>query len=195
MPARTIDGDDDEQATRRPAGRPRRRRERMRGIGVRRDGMLDGSVLGEGVVLSVLSVVSCSMGMVLISSGCSCADGYPIATVSCGESWMRSCGARFSPPCSRGEDRGNEDQGGDGGEEQAADDGAAEGRVLLAAFACAERHGDHADDHGEGGHADGTEAGGAGLDGGDEGVAVCLQGAPWRRRRPGWSWRWRRPCT
>ena len=49
---------------------------------------------------------------------------------------------------------------------EAADDGAAERGVLLAAFAEAEGHGDHADDHGERGHDDGAEAGGAGFDGG-----------------------------
>ena len=74
-----------------------------------------------------------------------------------------------------GRRRGNEDQGGDGGAEQAADDGAAERGVLLAAFAGAERHGDHADDHGERGHHDGAEAGGAGFDGGLDGVAVLLE--------------------
>ena len=44
-------------------------------------------------------------------------------------------------------DRHNK-KGGDGGKEQAADDGAAERRVLFAAFAEAERHGQHAEDHG-----------------------------------------------
>ena len=44
-------------------------------------------------------------------------------------------------------------QGGERGDEQAADDGAAERRILLAAFTQAERHRSHADDHGESGHA------------------------------------------
>src|SRR5690606_3114092 len=46
----------------------------------------------------------------------------------------------------------DENQGGDGGEDQAADDGAAQRRILFAAFAKAERHRRHADDHGKCGH-------------------------------------------
>src|SRR5208337_494153 len=45
-----------------------------------------------------------------------------------------------------------------GGEEQAADDGAAQGCVLLAAFAEAYSHGHHADDHCQCGHDYGTHA-------------------------------------
>src|SRR5450432_4197130 len=71
-----------------------------------------------------------------------------------------SCGMELSGGCvGRGlaalarvhdaEDDGNEYEGGDGGEEEAPDHRAAEGRVLLAAFAQAERHGRHADDHRE----------------------------------------------
>src|SRR3954469_4162088 len=51
----------------------------------------------------------------------------------------------------------HKDQGGAGGEDQAADDGAAQRRILLAAFAQAQRHGRHADDHGQRRHADRAE--------------------------------------
>src|SRR5581483_11252648 len=47
--------------------------------------------------------------------------------------------------------------------DQAADDGAAERGVLLAAFAETERHRRHADDHGERGHEHGAETNEAGL--------------------------------
>ena len=67
----------------------------------------------------------------------------------------------------KGKDRGHKDEGGDRREGKSTDDGTAERGVLLAAIAEAERHGNHADDHGEGGHADGTEARGAGFDGGE----------------------------
>src|SRR6185312_10056739 len=46
---------------------------------------------------------------------------------------------------------GNEDQGREGCEDQAADHRAAQRRVLFAALADTERHRDHADDHGAGG--------------------------------------------
>ena len=71
----------------------------------------------------------------------------------------------------KSKDRGHEDESGDGGESKATDDGAAEGRVLLATIAYTERHGNHADDHGEGRHADGTEARGAGFYGSKESVS------------------------
>src|SRR5579859_5824000 len=64
---------------------------------------------------------------------------------------------------------GYEQQGGDGGEAQATDHGAAERRVLLAALAQPQRHRHHADDHGQGGHQHRTEAAEAGLDGGAQG--------------------------
>ena len=60
------------------------------------------------------------------------------------------------------------------GEKQAADDGAAERSVLLAAFAEAEGHGHHADDHGESGHDDRTDANEAGF---ESGVAAFLPSA------------------
>src|SRR5438445_10833166 len=57
-------------------------------------------------------------------------------------------------------DHGHEDERGDGREHEAADDDAAEGRVLLAALAETERHRQHAENHREGGHDDRAEAGG-----------------------------------
>ena len=62
------------------------------------------------------------------------------------------------------ENDGNEHQRRDGREDQAADDRAAERRVLLAAFAEAERHRHHADDHRERGHQHGAEAHEAGFE-------------------------------
>src|SRR5713226_5301507 len=56
---------------------------------------------------------------------------------------------------------GHEEQRGERRHGQAADDGAAERGVLLAPLAEAERHRQHADDHGEGGHQDGAQARGA----------------------------------
>src|SRR5438094_460416 len=51
------------------------------------------------------------------------------------------------------------------GTQQTTDDGPSERRVLLAAVTHPKRHGNHADDHGEGGHEHGAKAGNAGLDG------------------------------
>src|SRR3954454_20679210 len=50
------------------------------------------------------------------------------------------------------EHHGNKHQRGEGCKDQAADHGAAERRVLLAALAEPKGHGRHADDHGERGH-------------------------------------------
>src|SRR5580704_17111529 len=58
----------------------------------------------------------------------------------------------------KAEDDGNEYQCGDRREEQPADDGAAERRVLLAPLAEAESHRSHADDHRQRGHHDGAKA-------------------------------------
>ena len=58
----------------------------------------------------------------------------------------------------------NKKQSRDGREKQAADNGAAEGRVLFAAFAQTKSHRDHADDHGEGGHQNGTQTGEPGFE-------------------------------
>src|SRR5450631_2556821 len=56
------------------------------------------------------------------------------------------------------ENHGNKYKRRDRREEKAADDGATERRVLLAALAETQRHGRHADDHRQGGHDDGAEA-------------------------------------
>src|SRR5262245_50925031 len=74
------------------------------------------------------------------------------------DGWSGGCGslmaglrARLRTSSSRaplvddGEERGHEQQRGDGREQQAADDGAAERRVLLATFPEAKRHRQHAD--------------------------------------------------
>ena len=67
----------------------------------------------------------------------------------------------------KGKDRGHEDKGGDRRERKTTDDGTAQGGVLLAAIAETERHGNHADDHGESRHADWAESSGAGFDSSD----------------------------
>src|SRR5579875_3033701 len=99
--------------------------------------------------------------------------------------WLRPSGERVSvglsglgcvlfavtAPMKQREHGGNKDEGGDGGETESTDNGAAERSVLLAAFAEAHSHGNHTDDHGEGRHEDGTEACGAGVDGGADGIA------------------------
>src|SRR5262249_46537465 len=68
------------------------------------------------------------------------------------------------PSLHEGEDRGKEQQRGQRAEQQPADDGAAERRDLLAAFADAERHGQHTGDHGAGGHQDRPEAMASAID-------------------------------
>ncbi len=73
------------------------------------------------------------------------------------------------------EDDGHEYQRSDCCKNEAADDGTAERRVLLAAFAEAERHRRHADDHRERGHQHRTEAHEAGLECGEHAVAVHIQ--------------------
>src|ERR1035437_8846274 len=62
----------------------------------------------------------------------------------------------------------NHKQRGDGGQQQAADHGASQGCVLLAAFSHAERHRQHTHDHGGGGHDNGPYAG---VSGGKRGGA------------------------
>src|ERR1039457_4000873 len=62
----------------------------------------------------------------------------------------------------------NHKQGGEGSQQQSADDGAPQRRVLFAAFPHAERHRQHAHDHGGGGHQDGPDAG---VSGGKSGGA------------------------
>src|SRR6185437_6322400 len=63
----------------------------------------------------------------------------------------------------------------DGSKYQAANNSAPERRVLLAAFAEAERHRRHADDHGERGHQHRAEADEAGLDRGFDRIAELGQ--------------------
>jgi hypothetical protein len=65
----------------------------------------------------------------------------------------------------------NEHQRGDGGEDQAADHGAAERRVLLAALAEAQRHRRHADDHRQRRHQHRAEAHEAGFQRRGDGIA------------------------
>ena len=64
---------------------------------------------------------------------------------------------RPAPACSDGEDGGEDGQGGQGRGRQAADDGAPQGRRLLAPLAPAQGHGDHAGDHGATRHEDRPE--------------------------------------
>src|SRR5579883_3583953 len=59
---------------------------------------------------------------------------------------------------------GHKQQGCHGGKDQSADHGAAERGVLLAAFAEAQRHRRHADDHGQRSHQHRPETDKAGLD-------------------------------
>src|ERR1700735_2107259 len=65
--------------------------------------------------------------------------------------------SRFASPMQQAEDCRNKDQCCNGRQQQAANDGASEGSILLSAFAGSERHGDHADDHGERRHTYRTE--------------------------------------
>src|SRR5580658_4521551 len=55
-------------------------------------------------------------------------------------------------PVHQAEHRGYKEQSSNRRKRQTADHGAAQRRVLLAAFTQTERHGHHADDHREGGH-------------------------------------------
>src|ERR1700722_1811450 len=67
----------------------------------------------------------------------------------------RYAGIAFrGPSMQEAENRRNKYQCGNGGTQQTTDDGAAERRVLLASFAQTQRHWNHADDHGQGGHND-----------------------------------------
>src|ERR1700739_136503 len=70
-----------------------------------------------------------------------------------------------------GENTRNEKQRRESRKEQTADNGATQGGILLAAFAKADGHGHHADDHGESGHDDGADADKAGL---ERGIARVL---------------------
>ncbi len=138
-------------------------------------------VIGLGLGVAVASAAQCAGmgGCVGGEVSCSKLSGTLVwwhgqSPATSWRSWVASCVGRCGCAVQQGEDGGNEDEGGDGGGGEAADDGAAERRVLFAAFAEAERHGDHADDHGEGGHHDGTEAGSSGFDGGEDGVVMLF---------------------
>src|ERR1700723_712050 len=69
---------------------------------------------------------------------------------------------------------GNKHQCRNRSKDQAADHGAPERRVLLTALAEAERHRQHADDHGQRGHQHRTDTDEAGLDRRGDGVAEFL---------------------
>ena len=71
--------------------------------------------------------------------------------------------------------RGDEQQGCQRRAQKAADDGAAERRILLASVAEAERHGNHPNDHRESGHQHWPKARDAGLDGCLRGISMVLQ--------------------
>src|SRR5208283_2432363 len=77
----------------------------------------------------------------------------------------------LQPAVNDGKDARHKEKSSQGGEEQAADDRAAQGRVLLAAFAKADGHGHHADDHRECGHNHGTHTDEARLQ-------SCVSSAP-----------------
>src|SRR5258708_25121354 len=59
---------------------------------------------------------------------------------------------RFLLSAHHGEYNWNKEESCDGGEQQSANNRAAEGRILFASFAESEGHGHHADDHRESGH-------------------------------------------
>src|SRR5579884_594455 len=63
-----------------------------------------------------------------------------------------------APPAAmnHGKDAGYKKERGESGENEAADDGATQRGVLLAAFTKADGHGDHADDHGQRRHENGA---------------------------------------
>src|SRR5882762_4099605 len=67
--------------------------------------------------------------------------------------------ASFETPVDTGEDHRHEEQCGNRREQQSPDHRTAQRCVLFGPFAQSQRHGDHTDDHGHGGHQDGTYAG------------------------------------
>ena len=99
------------------------------------------------------------------------------AARAAGSDGARGAAAR-QPLVHAGEDHRHEQQRRDGREQQAADDRAAERRVLLGAFADAERHRDHADDHRQRRHQHRPDPRGAGFERG-------------RQRRHAFVRRWR----
>ena len=78
--------------------------------------------------------------------------------------------APFETGMNHRENAGYEKQGSKSCEQKTADDRAAERSILFAAFAETESHGHHADDHGERGHDDWTNADEAGLERGFDGA-------------------------
>src|ERR1035437_345538 len=77
----------------------------------------------------------------------------------------------FQPAVDQGEEGGHKEERGHGGQQQSADDGAAEGGFLFAAFAQAQGHGRHAEDHGQRGHQHRAEADEAGAERGPARIA------------------------
>src|ERR1700722_19417994 len=63
-----------------------------------------------------------------------------------------SMSALFETSMGAGKYHRHEEQCGDRGKQQSADDGAAQGGILFGPLAQAERHGNHTDDHRHGGH-------------------------------------------
>ena len=70
---------------------------------------------------------------------------------------------------------GNKNQGGGSRHGQAADHGAAQRGILLTAFACPQRHRNHADDHRQRRHGDRAETRRAGFNG-------CIDRIPQHRQ-------------
>src|SRR6266851_10265372 len=77
---------------------------------------------------------------------------------------------RFFLTAHHGEYNWNKEESCDGGEQQSANNRAAEGRILFASLAESEGHGHHADDHRESGHHHRSETRGAGLESRAEGI-------------------------
>src|SRR5713226_2061351 len=77
---------------------------------------------------------------------------------------------RFLLSADHGEYNWNKEESCDGGEQQSANNRAAEGRILFTSLAESEGHGHHADDHRESGHHHGPEPSRAGLEGRAEGI-------------------------
>ena len=118
-------------------------------------------MVGRGLV--ILGPAGCGLGWMAAHR-----DLLRVLLIELVESRCRGCGfgalALLEPAVHDREEGRHEEESGDGGQQQSADDGAAEGRILLAAFAQAEGHGHHADDHGQGRHEHGAEADEAGIE-------------------------------
>src|SRR5437762_7809420 len=89
-------------------------------------------------------------------------------------SWVDIVAVPRRAPAEDAVDQRNEEERGEGRHQEAADDRAAQRRVLLAPLAEAERHRQHAEAHGERGHQHRAQAGGAGREGGRARI-VALQ--------------------